>query len=233
MRTTGLQFWVAALLAVLATQSVAFAQTTDAFITRIPGANITSSVNFSLSTAVGAPGVTVQLPLSLTSTGTALPAGFQIDLSFDTTKMTFSSVTAGTPLTGAGKTISSVILPNGNVRLTVTGGGQTIANGVVATASFTVLAGLTTGSSAIATLNCSSTGATGTALATGCAAGGITAFTCDIGDQGTVDAVDVQLLLNEVLGLVAGTHDLNHDGVVNILDAQKEIQVVLGQACVW
>jgi hypothetical protein len=174
------------------------------------------------------------VPLTLTSTGTAAPAGFQFDLSFDTSKMTFASAAAGAPLTAAGKTLSESTLGNGNVRLTVTGGGlATIANGVVVTVSFRVLAGLTSGTSAVATLNCSSTGGTGTALATGCAAGGVTAFTCDMSGDGTVDAIDVQLVMNEVLGLTAGTHDLNHDGAVNILDLQKEVRVVLGQACVW
>jgi hypothetical protein len=215
-------FWVAALLAVLATRSVAFAQTTDAFIVKIPGANITSSVTLSLSSSVGAPGITVQLPLNLTSTGTASPSSFQVDLSFDTSKMLFSSVS---------KPLTSTVLPNGNIRLTASG--TPIANGTAGTVSFAVLAGLVSGSAPIALLNCSSAGATGSALATGCSAGSIAAFTCDISGNGTTDVVDVQLLMNEVLGLTSPTYDLNHDGVVNVLDLQKEINVVMGKACVW
>ena len=42
---------------------------------------------------------------------------------------------------------------------------------------------------------------------------------------------DVQLIINEALGVAVATHDLNGDGVVNVADVQKVINAALGLSC--
>jgi hypothetical protein len=42
---------------------------------------------------------------------------------------------------------------------------------------------------------------------------------------------DVQLVINQALGLAQAADDLNHDGVVNVVDAQKVIDAALGLGC--
>jgi hypothetical protein len=226
--------WLAALLAALATQSVAVAQNTDAFVAKIPGSSMTSSVSLSLASASTSPGATVQIPLNLTSLGTALPATFQMDLSFDTSKLSFASAQIGTQLTNAGKSLSSTILANGNVRLLTMGVNQTaVANGLAATVLFTVKAPFTTGSSLVSPLNCISSSGQGSALATGCTASTVTISSCDINGDGVVNVVDVQLIINQALGIIPAVSDLNHDGVVNVADVQIVINAALGLGCLY
>ena len=43
----------------------------------------------------------------------------------------------------------------------------------------------------------------------------------------------MQLIVNQALGTVAGVDDLNHDGVVNVVDVQKLVNAVLGFGCVY
>jgi hypothetical protein len=60
----------------------------------------------------------------------------------------------------------------------------------------------------------------------------ISAFsTCDFQQNGSMNAADVQLIINEALGITAAVNDLNGDGVVNVLDVQIEINAALGLGC--
>jgi hypothetical protein len=58
-----------------------------------------------------------------------------------------------------------------------------------------------------------------------------TAFTCDLTGSGGANAADVQIMINEALGIIPAVNDLNRDRVVNVLDVQKEIDAALGQGC--
>jgi uncharacterized repeat protein (TIGR01451 family) len=59
----------------------------------------------------------------------------------------------------------------------------------------------------------------------------ISPFSCDFsGDQAT-NVVNVQLVIDEALGVIPAVHDLNHDGVVNMADVQKAINAALGLGC--
>jgi len=58
-----------------------------------------------------------------------------------------------------------------------------------------------------------------------------TAFTCDLTGSGAANAADVQIMIDEALGIIPAVNDLNHDGVVNVLDVQKEIDAALGRGC--
>jgi hypothetical protein len=51
---------------------------------------------------------------------------------------------------------------------------------------------------------------------------------CDLNNDGAVNALDVQLVINSILSGVVGLADLNRDGVANLLDLQLLVNVVLG-----
>jgi len=71
----------------------------------------------------------------------------------------------------------------------------------------------------------------GSANATASDVTSITSVPCDATGDGLVTVADVQLIINEALGLAAAVDDLNHDGVVNVADIQKEINAALGLGC--
>jgi hypothetical protein len=54
---------------------------------------------------------------------------------------------------------------------------------------------------------------------------------CDVGGHGSVNAADVQLMVNEALGVAPALNDLSQDGVVNVLDVQIVIAGALGLGC--
>lgn len=225
-----------AALAVAATRPAAMAQgSEDAFVTKIPGQSMSASVTLAPSAASGSPGQSMQVPLNLTAQGTAAPAAFQTDVSFDQTKLTFASAQAGAQLTAASKTLSTTVLPNGDVRLLATGVNQfVIANGLVANVTFTVSSQFLTGSTVVTLKNCTSSSALGSALSTGCTTATVTPFTCDLNGDGLVNSVDVQLIINEALGVTPPVNDLCHNaGVVNVCDVQKVINASLGLGCLY
>jgi hypothetical protein len=54
---------------------------------------------------------------------------------------------------------------------------------------------------------------------------------CDLNSDAAVNVVDVQTLINLILGLLsgpAGAGDLNHDGIANIVDVQALVNTILG-----
>src|SRR5215831_4400227 len=63
----------------------------------------------------------------------------------------------------------------------------------------------------------------------GCVMVGSLAATCDINADGSVNALDLQVLINAILGaLTANSYDVNQDGSVNVLDLQTLTNVILG-----
>ena len=190
------------------------------------------TVTLSLADGTGVPGQAVEIAIQIATSGVSTPAGFQADLNFDSTKLAFASARAGAQTTNAGKSLTTNTLPNGDVRLLVTGLNQnSIANGIVAYAKFTVNPLFTAGSTVVTPKNCSSTNASGGALATPCTAGTIRTATCDINLDRNTNVSDVQLIINEALGVVPAVHDLNGDGSVNVSDVQKVINAALGLGC--
>jgi hypothetical protein len=172
-----------------------------------------NAATLAVGNGTGATGQAVEIPIQLTSTGTASPAGIQLDLSFDATKLTFTSSRIGPQSTSAGKSLSQNTLANGNERLLITGFNQnTISNGVVAYATFTLGAQFTSGASLITPLNCSATGGSG--------------------HFGVTNVADVQLMINEALGKAPPVDDLVGNGVVNVADVQIVINAALGLGCV-
>src|SRR5580704_14943218 len=154
--------------------------TADAFVARISGASILSTVTLSTPGGSGVPGQAVTIPFTLSLAGAAAPSSFQMDFSFDPTKLTFVSASAGAHLTSAAIGLSASVESPGDVHLSTTGTSQNgISSGVVAYASF-ALALPFVGSTPVTLANCMSGGALGTPLSTGCIAGTVTALTCDV-----------------------------------------------------
>jgi hypothetical protein len=54
---------------------------------------------------------------------------------------------------------------------------------------------------------------------------------CDLQRNGSIGVADVQLIINEALGVITARDDLNGDGVVNVIDIQTEINAVLNLGC--
>jgi hypothetical protein len=171
------------------------------------------------------------IPFTVSLAGAAAPSSFQMDFSFDPTKLTFVSASAGAQLTRAGIGLSASVESPGDVRLSTTGTSQNgISSGVVAYASF-ALALTFAGSTPVTLANCVSGGALGTPLSTGCIAGTVTALTCDVNGDGAAGVADVQTMINEALGVLPSVHDLNQDGVVSVADIQIVIGAALGIGC--
>jgi hypothetical protein len=54
---------------------------------------------------------------------------------------------------------------------------------------------------------------------------------CDINADQSINVSDVQLIVNEALGVIPASDDLNRDGVVNVSDVQIVTNAVLGAVC--
>lgn len=57
------------------------------------------------------------------------------------------------------------------------------------------------------------------------------ATSCDANGDGSTTVSDVQLVINQALGVSSAVSDLNHDGVVNVADVQLVINAALGLGC--
>jgi uncharacterized repeat protein (TIGR01451 family) len=54
---------------------------------------------------------------------------------------------------------------------------------------------------------------------------------CDVGQYGSTTVADVQQVIDEALGSQSAANDLNNDGVVNVVDIQIVMNSVLGLGC--
>ncbi len=54
---------------------------------------------------------------------------------------------------------------------------------------------------------------------------------CDINADLRINGADVQLIVNQALGLAPAVTDLNNDGRVNVLDVQLLVNAALGRGC--
>ena len=60
----------------------------------------------------------------------------------------------------------------------------------------------------------------------------IQVLSCDLQQNGTIGVPDVQLIINEALGVIPAVHDLSGDGTVNVTDIQIVTNAVLNLGCV-
>jgi hypothetical protein len=60
----------------------------------------------------------------------------------------------------------------------------------------------------------------------------VTSSRCDINGDSSVNVLDIQLLINTILGVPGSpaSCDINSDGITNVLDLQVLINVILGLA---
>jgi len=54
---------------------------------------------------------------------------------------------------------------------------------------------------------------------------------CDLNGDGAVNVADVQIAINQVLGMVSCTMNLDGTGVCDVTDVQRVIAAALGGAC--
>jgi len=54
---------------------------------------------------------------------------------------------------------------------------------------------------------------------------------CDIKQNGNLNVADVQLIVNEALGVTQAVDDLSGDGAVSVVDIQIEINAALKLGC--
>jgi len=54
---------------------------------------------------------------------------------------------------------------------------------------------------------------------------------CDLNDDGSTTVADVQLVINQALGVSLAANDLNYDGVVNVADVQILVNAALNLGC--
>lgn len=134
--------------------------------------DLSAQVALSLASGSGSPGSTVNLNLSVTTTGATLPSGLQWDVSYaanDISSITFTI----DPRLAANKQMSCGAISNTQLRCILFGFNQTtITNGVVATAAVALSSGTTSTSTAISISNQSATDANGLSITPATASGG-------------------------------------------------------------
>jgi hypothetical protein len=54
---------------------------------------------------------------------------------------------------------------------------------------------------------------------------------CDVNQDGVVDVLDGQIMVNEALGALPPNNDLNSDGLVNVVDLQIVLNAALKLGC--
>ena len=63
--------------------------------------------------------------------------------------------------------------------------------------------------------------------------GSSSASACDLNGDGSTNVSDVQLCVNQAIGVTAcTTGDINKDGVCNVIDVQRDVNAALGGTCV-
>lgn len=181
----------------------------------------------------GSPGGSVDLPIRLVSAGTSV-AAMQWELDYDPTYLTYISSKASGPLTNAAK---SLTIASSTGKLLAIGAGlnqTTIADGQAAVFTFGLSSSFPVGGkTTVSCTNVKLVDPTGTTLASTGGAGTVTAASCscDLNKDGAVNIADVQLMVNQVLGITSATCDLNGDGRVDIADVQVVVNAVLGLGC--
>jgi hypothetical protein len=192
------------------------------------------AVTFSV---VSGPGTVSNSTLTITGVGTVVVAANQAG---NATYAAAPQVTRSVVVTPIGQTISFAAL----------------YNQVLGMAPFTVGAsassGLTVAFASTTSTVCTVSGATvtlvglGTCTIQAAQAGGgnyaaatsvsrsfpVTQYSmCDPNHGGVANVADVQVIINEALGVVPPTNDLNEDGVVNVVEVQIVINAALGLGC--
>jgi len=192
------------------------------------------AVILKVENTTAAPGASVDVPVTLTAT--TAPSGFQYDLGYDSSKLTFVQAKQGDQTKAASKDISTNALSSSSLRVLAAGLNQgLIANGTVVLMNFRLNSGFSSGTASLTCSNAQSTDANSRAITpTTCQSGTLTvraACSCDVNGDGTTNVSDVQLIVNQALGIVSNRCDINADGQTNVLDVQMVVNATLGLGC--
>lgn len=181
-------------------------------------------------------GNTLQLQANLTGATAAGEAAFQFNLRA-TVPGTWT-IQPGVTATAAGKQFTCVSpdAVNPDFHCILAGiNANTIQDGIVATISLAIPANVPDGQVSVIPSNLLGASGVGSTVA-------LTANTlnftlasplspCDVNSDDVTNVQDVQLVGNQVLGLVAATTDLDNDGKTTIVDYQRVVNAANGSAC--
>lgn len=193
---------------------------------------------FRLGSLRGPAGTLVNLPVRFAAHGAQVTAA-AFDLLFDPLKLTFVSAAKGNLPSGVEVQPNSI--EAGRVRILLLGplNHQPFADGTVATVTFRVAGGLPRGTNTQLLVVSPGTtvqgadvsdpaGEAGTASAVGATV--TVGVLGDLDGDGRVTVVDLQLLINSVLGrrtFDPNECDINGDGFVTVADVQSEVNLIL------
>lgn len=213
-----------------------------------PGATFSPSATVStnnqgIATVTAAANATVGGPYSVTATvaGVSTPAAFALT--------NFGAPASIVALTGSGQTallgtvfpvpLSALVKDSGGnplsgITVTFTAPASGAGAALSATSAVTNASGIAsvtaTGNGTAGAYNVTA-GVNGTLLTVAFALANSTANACFINSDNVVTVADVQVVVNQALGVAQALNDLNLDGVVNVVDIQIEINAALNLGC--
>ena len=180
---------------------------------------------YTVTTQAGGLGVQVRLAAGGTKVA---DSGGVLEFTVSATPLTAQSITFGQP--------AAITLPSGGISLTASA-----TSGLAVSFTSNTLPVCTVAGATVTPLGAGTCSITASQAGDGtfAAATPVTrTFTvaatapCDINADGVTNVADVQLIINEALGVAPAVHDLNRDGAVNVADVQKVINAALGLGCV-
>ena len=199
---------------------------------------LANAATLSVEEVEASPGdVNITVDVSLETKSSEQVSDMQFDLAFNDEHLEFVNAEIGPAASAANKTLQSNQLEPGVVRLVISGLNQNaIPDGVVAKTSFALSETAPNEKFVLDAENVILSDPTGLQVFATAVSGGIIAGYPfgDVNRDGRVDAIDIQLVINYVLGLpmppgVNGDDvDVNDDGNVNAQDIQLVINAVLG-----
>jgi len=166
----------------------------------------------------------------------ARPVSIEFTVTYDTSLVEPKRVVAGASVLEAGKTVLTDLSVAGEIRVRISGGGSVLADGDLVRILVDIAANAPGDGSATA-LECTDAAgenSAGTVLTVECIDGALTLrmMPGDLDGNGSVNAIDVQLIVNLVLaGAIPGDDDPaddNKDGAIDAVDIQGIVNRALG-----
>jgi len=178
--------------------------------------------------------LTTEVPISI-ETGDVMPVSLRVDILYDADVVVPLDVEPGEAALAAGSDPRLAVIEPGRVRMTVSAGHSPISDGLLAAVTFRVLPGQLEGTVvALVAADRLAYSQDLAELAMDVVSGSIELLPdrADLDGSGTVDAIDIQKAINQVLGLGTGSSDavadVNADGRVDATDLQMLINRALG-----
>ena len=205
-------------------------QTDTATIARETCSDIKGPVRLNIGDTVAPPNGTALVPVTIILNESE-PSAFQFDVTWSSSRLSLEDVTAGTASVDAGKDVTFSFLNDSSARIIGAGINQNIINdGIVANLNFKLSPAFIDGSTFINCFNATTSDPEGVFLYTEEGdQGSITiGNSADVNQDGAVNVVDVQLMINHALGVGSSGSDMNGDGIINVQDVQIVINAALG-----